>query len=106
VLENYRREVRQLPASAPSLSTVRFNGSGFVIRYYKGSLMLNHLRQALGDEKFFQAAREFFQIYTGTTIGTAEFRGFWKQRLGNQKDSLDVWLDSPGGLPELAAGGR
>ncbi|HXY48204.1 MAG TPA: M1 family aminopeptidase [Terriglobales bacterium] len=106
VLENYRREVRQLPASAPSLSTVPFNGSGFVIRYYKGSLMLNHLRQALGDEKFFQAAREFFQIYTGTTIGTAEFRGFWKQRLGNQKDSLDVWLDSPGGLPELAAGGR
>lgn len=36
VLEKYRREVRELPASAPSLSTVPFNGSGFVIRYYKG----------------------------------------------------------------------
>jgi len=103
VLENYRRAVRELPASAPSLSTVPFDGSGFVIRYYKGSLMLNQLRHTLGDEKFFQASREFFQTYNRTSIGTSEFRTFWKQRLGNQKDSLDVWLDSAGGLPKLGA---
>jgi len=63
--------------------------------------MLNHLRHTLGDEKFFQGAREFFQTYSGRSIGTPEFRSFWKLRLGSQKDSLDIWLDSPGGLPEL-----
>ena len=101
VLEKYRKAVRELPANAPSLSTVPFDGSGFVIRYYKGSLMLNHLRHALGDERFFQASRDFYQTYTGRSIGTAEFRSFWKQRLGDQQSSLDVWLDSTGDLPEL-----
>jgi aminopeptidase N len=101
VLEKYRKAVRELPANAPSLSTVPFDGSGFVIRYYKGSLMLNHLRHALGDDRFFQAARDFFHTYTGKSIGTAEFRSFWKQRLGDRQSSLDVWVDSAGGLPEL-----
>jgi hypothetical protein len=94
VLKTYRKEVRALPASAPSLSAVPFDGSGFVIRYYKEALMLDYMRQALGDGKFFQASREFSQTYNSKSIGTAEFRGFWKARLGNQKDSLDVWLDS------------
>jgi aminopeptidase N len=101
VLETYRKSVRELPANAPSLSTVPFDGSGFVIRYYKGSLMLDYLRHALGDGKFFQDSRDFFQAYNGKSIGTAEFRGFWKARLGDQKDALDVWLDSTGGLPQL-----
>lgn len=101
VLERYRKEVRELPANAPSLSTVPFDGSGFVVRYYRGSLMLDNLRRALGDERFFQASREFFQTYKGQSIGTAEFRSFWKRRLGDQKKLLDVWLDSAGGLPEL-----
>jgi aminopeptidase N len=80
---------------------VPFDGSGFVIRYYKGSLMLDYLRHALGDGKFFQDSRDFFQAYNGKSIGTAEFRGFWKARLGDQKDLLDLWLDSTGGLPQL-----
>jgi aminopeptidase N len=101
VLETYRKRVRELPANAPSLSTVPFDGSGFVIRYYKGSLMLDYLRHALGDGEFFQDSRDFFQAYNGKSIGTAEFRGFWKARLGDQKDALDVWLDSTGGLPQL-----
>jgi len=101
VLETYRKRVRELPANAPSLSTVPFDGSGFVIRYYKGSLMLDYLRHALGDGKFFQDSRDFFQAYNGKSIGTAEFRGFWNARLGDQKDALDVWLDSTGGLPQL-----
>lgn len=101
VLENYRKQVQELPANASSLSTVPFDGSGFVVRYYKGSLMLDSVRRALGDDKFFQASRDFFQTYKGKSIGTDEFRSFWKQRLGDQKNSLDVWLDSAGGLPEL-----
>jgi hypothetical protein len=101
VLEKYRKQAQELPADALSLSSVAFDGSGFVIRYYKGSLLLDYIRHTLGDEKFFQASRDFFQTYKGKSIGTAEFRSFWKQRLGDQKDSLDVWLDSTGGLPEL-----
>jgi aminopeptidase N len=102
VIENYRNEVRRLPANSPSLSTVPFDGSFFVVRYYKASLLLDHLRSALGDDRFFQASRNFFQAYRGKAIGTAEFRDFWRQRLGDQGKSLDRWLDSTGGLPELA----
>jgi aminopeptidase N len=101
VLENYRKQVHELPANAPSLSTVPFDGSGFVIRYFKGSLMLDYMRHALGDDKFFQASRNFFETYHNKSIGTAEFRSFWKQKLGDQKNSLDVWLDSKGSLPVL-----
>lgn len=101
MLEKYRTQVQKLPANAPSLSTVPFDGSGFVVRYYKGSLMLDYLRHALGDDRFFAASRDFFETYKTKSIGTAEFRSFWEQRLGDQKSSLDAWLDSTGGLPEL-----
>ena len=100
VMEGYRSEVRALPAAAPSLAKVPFDGSGFVVRYYKGSLMLDSIRQTMGNEAFAAAAREFFQTYTGKSIGTAEFRSFWKDKLGENKDLIDVWLDSGGGLPE------
>jgi Peptidase family M1 domain len=99
VLENYRKEVKALPQDAPSLSTVPADGSWFVVRYYKGSLMLDFLRRALGDERFFEATRDFFQTYREQSVGTAEFRNFWKPRLGDRKEALDVWLNSGGGLP-------
>jgi|SRR5579872_690143 len=101
VLEGYRSEVRELPPDAPSLATVPFDGSGFVVRYYKGSLMLDWMRQVMGSDQFYAAARDFFQMYRGKSIGTAEFRSFWKQELGDKKDLLDVWLDSGGVRPEL-----
>jgi Peptidase family M1 domain len=101
VLEDYRSEVRALPADAPSLERVAFDGSAFVVRYYKGSLMLDYLRQVMGSDQFYGAARDFFQTYKGQSIGTAEFRRFWKGRLGDKKDALDLWLGSTGGLPEV-----
>ena len=101
VLDGYRGEVQALPADAPSLAKVPFDGSGFVIRYYKGSLMLDYVRQEMGSDQFFAAARDFFQTYKERSIGTAEFRGFWKEKLGDKKDVLDTWLDSTGGLPEI-----
>jgi aminopeptidase N len=101
VMEGYRSEVRALPVAAPSLAKVPFDGSGFVVRYYKGSLMLDSIRQTMGNDPFAAAAREFFQTYTGKSIGTAEFRSFWKDKLGENKDLIDVWLDSGGGLPEI-----
>jgi aminopeptidase N len=101
VLDGYRSGVQALPTDTPSLSKVPFDGSGFVVRYYKGSLMLDYLRGAMGSNQFYEAARDFFQTYKGRSIGTAEFRRFWKEKLGDKKDVLDKWLDSAGGLPEM-----
>jgi len=100
VLDGYRNEVRQLPADAPALAKVPFDGSGFVVRYYKGSLMLDSIRQTMGDHAFAEAAREFFQTYTGKSIGTPEFRKFWSQKLGDKSEIVNSWLDSPGGMPD------
>jgi len=86
---------------APSLAKVPFDGSGFVVRYYNGSLILNYVRQVMGDDRFYAAARDFFQLYKGQSIGTAQFRSFWREKLAESKDSLDLWLDSTGGLPGL-----
>jgi aminopeptidase N len=100
VLADYRKQAIELPAHAPPLATVPvMEPSSFVIRYYKGSLMLDALRQVLGDAKFFQASRDFFQRYTGKPAGTPEFRDFWKERMGDRKDLIDLWLDSKGGPP-------
>jgi aminopeptidase N len=71
-----------------------------VVRYYKGAVMLDTLRQTMGDDKFFQASREFFQTYAGKPTGTAEFRTFWKGKLGAQGSMIDAWLDSTGGMPK------
>jgi len=100
IMANSRKQVMELPADAPSLSAVPpMQQTSFVVRYYKGALMLDTLRQSMGDEKFFLASREFFQTYTGKPTGTTEFRSFWKAKLGSQGDLIDVWLDSRGGLP-------
>lgn len=101
VLAGYRKNVNELPPDAPSLSNVPFAGGqvNYVVRYKKGSLMLNDLRSAMGDDKFYAASKKFFQTYKGQRIGTAEFRAFWKKELGNQASLVDIWLDSPGGVP-------
>jgi hypothetical protein len=101
ILEDYRKQVRALPADAPPLATVSFTNDSvrYVVRYFKGALMLDHLRRTLGDDNFFPACREFFQTYKGKPIGTPEFRSFWKAKLAGQENIVDVWLDSPGGLP-------
>ncbi len=100
VIQGYRNAVRELPEDAPSLAKVPFDGSGFVVRYYKGSLMLDAVRQALGDDHFYQAAREFYETYKGKSAGTEEFRSFWKEKLGEQKALVDLWLDTGGSLPD------
>jgi hypothetical protein len=101
ILEGYRGEVEGLPPDALPLAKVPFDGSGFIIRYYKGALMLDSFRRHLGDDGFVAGARDFFQTYKGQAIGTREFRSFWQRELGEDKNLLDVWLDSRGGMPQL-----
>jgi hypothetical protein len=101
IIAEYRKQAGDLPPDASSLSTVGMDGqSSFVVRYYKGALMLDSLRQAMGDRKFFHTSSEFFQTYTGKPTATEEFRSFWKLRLENRQDLIDLWLDSRGGSPE------
>ena len=101
VMEGWRDMVRQLPAEAPSLAAVPFmnDGVAFVVRHFKGALMLDRFRQILGDDKFFGACREFFQASKGRSIGTSDFRGFWTEKLSDRKALVGLWLDSRGGLP-------
>jgi len=102
-MADYRKQSSELPADAPSLSTVPpMEQTSFVVRYFKGALMLDTLRQTMGNERFFVASREFVQTYAGRPTGTSEFRSFWKAKLGSQKDVIDVWLDSRGGLSDNA----
>ena len=102
VMVDYRKRVIELPSDAPALSSVGVMDQGsFVIRYYKGSLMLDTIRRTVGDEKFFQACREFFETYRGKPTGTQEFRSFWRSKL-DRKGLVDSWLDSRGGLPAAA----
>jgi len=102
VMADYRKQVSELPPDAPSLSSVGMMEQGsFVVRYYKGSVMLNTIRRAMGDEKFFAACHEFFEMYRDKPTGTEEFRRFWNSKL-NQKGLIDSWLDSRGGPPPVA----
>jgi aminopeptidase N len=96
-----REAVKELPDDAPAISEVPFNndGNGYTIRYQKGALMLDHLRQVLGDEAFYEASRGFYQKYKNQRIGTDEFRGFWKSALGEEKHWINTWLDSTGAMP-------
>jgi aminopeptidase N len=61
-------------------------------------MMLDTLREAVGDEKFFWTCRAFFQTYKGKPTGTPDFRRFWQSKLSGQKNVVDSWLDSRGGL--------
>ncbi len=100
-LKYYRQKVAELPTEAPPLSKIPFLNDqvGFVVRYYKGALMLDDLRATLGDQKFFQACHDFFQKYKDQAIGTPEFRSFWRDQLGERQNLIEVWIDSPGGVP-------
>jgi hypothetical protein len=64
--------------------------------------MMDAIRHTMGNDAFAAAAHDFFQTYRGKSIGTAEFRSFWKQKMADKKDLVDLWLDSRGGLPDVS----
>ena len=105
IMSDYKKRVAELPADAIPLATVPFmnDNIGFVVRYYKGAVMLDNLREVMGDVRFFDASKAFFNTYAGKSTGTPEFRSFWEERLGDKKELIDLWLDSKGGVPDLPA---
>jgi len=102
-LENYKEWVSQLPADAPSLSMVPpINDQvGYGVRYFKGSLMLDGIRNLLGDETFFKICHDFYQQFHDNAANTTKFRKFWDARMKQHENILNRWLDSKGGIPEL-----
>lgn len=99
-LARYRKGVAGLPADAPSLATVPKDGgyTGWIVRYQKGSLMLDDLRRRIGDVEFLAASRDFLSRYKDKGATTADFRAFWSARV-NDGAVIDRWLDTNGGLP-------
>jgi len=101
-IKEYNKYVAQLLDDAPSISEVppKNDEIGYVIRYYKGALMLDYFRNLLGDETFFEFCRDFYHTLHKTRIGTSEFRSFWSERLGKHNDELEHWLTAKGELPK------
>ena len=95
-----------LHENAPSLSSVPFEGGrvNYIVRYYKGSLLLDSLRKRVGNLVFFQICRDFYQTSHKELIGTPDFRDFWGKRLGENENILNSWLDSRGGIPRIPNG--
>ncbi|MCG6928128.1 MAG: hypothetical protein LJF30_22830 [Acidobacteria bacterium] len=99
-LAEKRKTVGALPDDAPAIAEVPpdNSGHGYTIRYDKGALMLEAFRQHLGDEAFSRAFRGFYETIRGRKAGTADFRAYWKDALGDDA-LLGAWLDSPGSRP-------
>jgi hypothetical protein len=68
----------------------------------KGALLLDALHQRLGDDKFLEFMRSFYQQHAGKTASSAEFQQAAEQAAGHPLgDFFSQWLDRtglPGGL--------
>lgn len=93
-LKRYKASVKALPDDAPYLCEVPLSNDepGYVIRYYKGALMLDHFRSILGDEPFFALCREFYRTFCKKSVETAQFRHFWSEKLSDHTDVLERWI--------------
>jgi hypothetical protein len=91
-LNSYRQMVKALPDDTPCLSSVPFSEgkTNYIVRYYKGSLMLDDIRNRIGERTFFKICRDFFRTFHHDLIGTTEFRLFWGDKLPECKDVLNA----------------
>jgi len=101
-MDQRRDEVRSLPEDAPSLATVPFSNDriGYIVRYYKGALMLDHLKELEGEESFFDICREFYKTFHDGSISTNDFRNFWASKMEEHEDKIRLWLDYEDGIPK------
>lgn len=103
ILEKYREHVNGIPDNAPPISSVPFREGrvNYIVRYYKSSLMLDYIRNLIGDKLFFKTCRNFFNEFHKDLIGTSEFREYWGNILPEYKGTLHIWIDSPGRIPDI-----
>ena len=50
------------------------DGDGYTVRYFKGALLVHAVREALGDDAFFVACREFYAVFRASAASTEDFR--------------------------------
>ena len=87
-----------LPPAEPGGPENLFAGSV----YYRGALTLHVLRDAMGDDKFFELLRTWVDRYGGRSATTAEFESLAGDIAGTDLSSLfDAWLRSDE-LPRLS----
>ncbi len=100
IFERYQEIVHTLPDDAPSISQVSPENTemNYIIRYYKGALMLHAFREFLGEEAFLDAACRFMETFRNDGARTLDFRRFWNEVIRDEK-FLNRWLDSPGSDP-------
>ncbi len=96
-LDRFEELVKDLPEDAPSISEVEpYNDEvNYIVRYYKGALMLHEMRKRLEEEKFLQRSREFYEEFKDRGITTSKFRSFWQEGTDEiDRELMNDWLDS------------
>lgn len=76
-----------------------FAGEGYLI-YDKGAVVLNLMKENLGDEQFFRVIKEILQDYKYQSITTDQYRQAWKEKAVDPIVDInlffDQWVYSPG----------
>ncbi|MBE7158855.1 MAG: M1 family peptidase, partial [Rhodospirillales bacterium] len=87
----YKAKVQNLRPIIPPYNT---NAEPPQDQYFKGALMLNTLRNVIGDDKtWFADIHDFFQHFKYQTITTDEVVSWWNQRTGmNLTPFFDQYL--------------
>jgi tetratricopeptide (TPR) repeat protein len=87
-----RNAPKQLDDQTPAYRSVVFN---------KGALVLNMLRQLMGEQKFDQMLRDYFKKHEGKNVTLDEFESFVSAAAGrNMRFFFGQWVDSTG-VPEF-----
>ncbi len=71
------------------------------VTFFKGALVLNMLRQLMGDEKFDKMLRDYYNQYNGKNVTLDTFESFASKAAGrNLRFFFGQWVDSTG-VPEF-----
>src|SRR5215216_3829267 len=71
------------------------------IVFYKGAYVYHMLRSAIGDEKFFNLIKNFYQTYKGQNASIDDFETLANKAAGsNMRGFFAMWVDSTG-VPEF-----
>lgn len=71
------------------------------VTFFKGALVLNMLRQLMGDEKFDKMLRDYYNQYNGKNVTLDMFESFASKAAGrNLRFFFGQWVDSTG-VPEF-----
>ena len=105
ILKKFSRWTKKKSVWGPITMGSRLSFTDFeayqAIVYDKTSLVLNMLRDLLGDDVFFSCLKEFFGAYKFTAAATGQFRKTMEDVSGRDLNNFfRLWFDSPA-LPDV-----